>query len=71
MNLYTLIWYNYIAQETWVDKIKANNEKSARRIAIKWIKKHVGHDDDFAENSIESLYESGYDDEIITEEMVN
>lgn len=71
MNLYTLIWYNYIAQETWVNYIKAEDEDLARKIAIKWIIKHVGHDENFAENSIESLYESDYIDEIILEEMVN
>ena len=54
---YKLTWYNYIAQETFVDILLANNEDDAKGLAILYIKSRVGHDDSFAENSIESLYE--------------
>ena len=70
MNRYQLVWYNYIAQETWVDYILAKDEQDAKEIAILWIKRWVGHDNSFAEQSIESLVEIG-ETEYITREDVN
>ncbi len=70
MNRHQLVWYNYIAQETWVDYILAKDEQDAKEIAILWIKRWVGHDNSFAEQSIESLVEIG-ETEYITREDVN
>lgn len=52
---YQLIWYNYIAQETRVDYIIAEDEDDANEIAIMHMAMYVGKDK--AEDALESLSE--------------
>ena len=69
MKRFQLIWYNYVAQEECVDYILAKDENDAREIAYMWIRRWVGHDDNFAESAIESLYEYDEIDDITREQM--
>lgn len=66
---YELIWYNYIAQEDQVEYILAKNEDDAMEIACMYIRKKVGHDNEFAKNCISSLTEAG-EIEYITRDQV-
>ena len=66
--LWELIWFNYIANETTTNLIKANTKKEALETAELYIKSEMGKD--YFPSAIERLHEYSMDDILTKEDMV-